>query len=139
MSDQVETISGEKRNYPFFKFGEISNIPNEPFEVQCVGSTRTHAVRVWYIAANLINGNSGSPIVYAPPALIMPTTPTSRAVVIGIQSSSLIALSDQGENKILEPADIAGMTPIADIFDIIQKNSPSYIDFYRGDEKNRPK
>jgi len=47
--------SGERRNYPFFKFGEISNIPDEPFKVGC------RLVRVWYIAANLINGNSGSP------------------------------------------------------------------------------
>jgi hypothetical protein len=122
--------SGEKRNYPFFKFGEISNIPDEPFKVGC------RLVRVWYIAANLINGNSGSPIFYAPPFF---ANRVKRGVLIGLQSSSLIALSDQNGSNVLEPADIAGMTPVEDIFEIIEKYSSPLIDLYRGDETQRPK
>jgi hypothetical protein len=125
--------SGEKRNYSFFKFGEISNIPDEPTQVVC------RLVRVWFIAANLIGGNSGSPIFYAPPpiATALNPIPIMRGVLIGVQSSALTARSDQGGNTVLEPADIAGMTPIEDVFKIIEKNSPADLDLYRGDESKR--
>lgn len=123
--------SGEKRNYPFFKFGEISNIPDEPTQVGC------RMVRVWFIAANLIGGNSGSPIFYAPPALTTTSTPVTRGVLIGVQSAAIIARSDQGGNNVLEPADIAGMTPVEDLFKIFEKNLPPSADLYRGDETKR--
>jgi hypothetical protein len=127
----VPGSSGEKRNYPFFKFGEVSNIPDEPFQVGC----RTE--RVWFIAANLIGGNSGSPIFYSPPPYLTNLVSVGRGVLIGVQSSALIALSGQGGNNVLEPAAIAGMTPIEDVFKIIEKNSPAWLDLYRGDEAKR--
>lgn len=120
--------SGEKRNYPFFKFGEISNIPDEPTQVGC------RKERVWFIAANLIGGNSGSPIFYAPAPLHTNMSPVTRGVLIGVQSSALIARSDQGGNDVLEPADIAGMTPVEDVFKIFEKIMPPTADLHRGDE-----
>jgi len=93
-------------------------------------------VRVWYIAANLINGNSGSPIFYAPPFF---ADRVKRGVLIGLQSSSLIALSNQAGNNVLEPADIAGMTPVEDVFKIIEQHSSPAVDLYRGDETLKPK
>ena len=97
---------GEKRNYPFFKFGEISNIPDEPTWIGCGGRVELRLERVWFLAANLVAGNSGSPIFYAPPTLL--TEDIKRGVVIGIQSSAF------------DGADIAGMTPIEDVFKIIR-------------------
>jgi hypothetical protein len=123
--------SGEKRNYPFFKFGEISNIPDEPTQVGC------RMVRVWFIAANLINGNSGSPIFCAPPPILTGLNSVTRGVLIGVQSSAIIAHSDQSGNDVLEPADIAGMTPVEDVFKIFEKILPPSADLYRGDETKR--
>jgi hypothetical protein len=114
---------GEKRNYPFFKFGEISNIPDEPTWIGCGGRVELRLERVWFLAANLVAGNSGSPIFYAPPTLL--TEDIKRGVVIGIQSSAF------------DGADIAGMTPIEDVFKIIEKGAPLEEDLFRGDETKR--
>jgi hypothetical protein len=107
--------SGEKRNYPFFKFGEISNIPDEPTKVDC------RVQRVWFTAINLVNGNSGSPIFYTAPPIRSLVNSVSRAVIIGVQSGSII------------PADLAAMTPIEDVFKIIERVSPPNADLTRGD------
>ena len=52
-----------------------------------------------------------------------------RAVLIGVQSISF------------EGADIAGMTPVEDVFQIIKKHSPRSVDvdWYRGDPSKKPK
>jgi hypothetical protein len=118
--------SGEKRNYPFFKFGEISNIPDEPTWIGCGGRVELRLERVWFIAATLVGGNSGSPIFYAPPALLM-TPGLKRGVIIGLQSSAL------------DGAAIAGMTPIEDVFKIIEQQAPPDMDLYRGDLSQKPK
>ena len=125
--------SGEKRNYPFFKFGEISNIPDESILMACEpGMPELRLERVWFIAANLVGGNSGSPIFYVPfPICLMSgiscTKGFSRAAIIGVQSSSFGG------------ADIAGMTPIEDVFKIIEQRAQHELDLYRGDETQRPK
>jgi hypothetical protein len=70
--------SGEKRNYPFFKFGEISNIPDEPIWMACEkGMPELRPERTWFIAANLVAGNSGSPIFYVPFPLCLPGSGTT--------------------------------------------------------------
>ena len=122
--------SGEKRNYPFFKFGNISNIPDEPTKIACLpGLPERRLERVWFIAANLIEGNSGSPIFYTPPELCgivgIKCNMVTRAFILGVQSSTLGG------------ADIAGMTPIEDVFKIIEKSAPPEEDLFRGDETNR--
>jgi len=124
--------SGEKRNYPFFKFGEISNIPDEPVSIACEkGMPELRLERVWFIAANLVNGNSGSPIFYQPFPMCLPGTGVTctrglyRGAIIGVQSCSF------------EGADIAGMTPIEDVFKIMEKNLRPDVDLYRGDETER--
>jgi hypothetical protein len=127
----IPGISGERRNYPFFKFGNISSIPSEPFVMKCVtGLPRLN--RVWFVAANLVGGNSGSPIFFAPlRGWVVPNTVT-RGVLIGVQS---VSLGDLGN-----PADVAGMTPVEDVFKIIEKAAPTNrFDLYRGDESSGPK
>jgi hypothetical protein len=119
----IPGTSGLRRNYPFFKFGNISNIPDEPVWTGCRGKPALRLERVWFIAANLVAGNSGSPIFYMPPGAAGVTfgTAIGRPVLIGVQSISLDA------------ADIAGMTPVADLFGIIeQKTGLQNLDLYRG-------
>jgi hypothetical protein len=59
-------LAGNTRNHPIFKFGQISNIPTEDIETRCAQQTPTFQVKVWLIAANLVPGNSGSPIFHVP-------------------------------------------------------------------------
>jgi hypothetical protein len=63
----LPTFPGVRRNYPFFKFGNISNIPDERIEVPCAPGEPPRLLRLWFIAANLVPGNSGSPIFLVPP------------------------------------------------------------------------
>ena len=55
-------LAGNTRNHPIFKFGQISNIPTEDIETRCAQQTPAFNVKVWLIAANLVPGNSGSPV-----------------------------------------------------------------------------
>lgn len=128
--------SGEKRNYPFFKFGSISSIPDEAVWVSCEKNMpRLRLERVWFIAANLVGGNSGSPVFFYPPgpgglgaSFGGGVNNVLRPVLIGVQSLSF------------EGADIAGMTPVEDVFQIIKKHSPKNdMDWYRGDTSKKPK
>jgi hypothetical protein len=98
--------SGKKRNYPIFKFGNVSSIPAEPADAPKCGnqSTQSHFVKLWFVAANLAPGNSGSPIYYTPQLFS-----GGRPFLLGIQSSSFI------------PWDVAGMIPIEYVYDIIDK------------------
>lgn len=102
----VPHLSGQKRNYPFFKFGKVSNIPDEETLVQCAdGSSRP--VTLWYVAATLVGGNSGSPIIALPPGNLMLRVGNTRPFLVGLQSMSLAG------------GEIAGMTPAQYIFDVI--------------------
>jgi hypothetical protein len=104
--------SGEKRNYPFFKFGQVSNILEEPVWIGCEpGMPELRLSRAWFIAINLVPGTSGSPIFYVPPGSggVLIGTKIDRPVLLGIQSNSIV------------PADLAGMTPVQYVFEIFQK------------------
>ena len=104
--------SGERRNYPFFKFGQVSNIPEEPIWTGCEpGMPELRLSRVWFIAINLIPGTSGSPVFYVPPGSggVLIGTSIDRPVLLGVQSNSIVS------------ADIAGMTPVHYLFEIFQE------------------
>ena len=103
----LEGASGKKRNYPIFKFGNVSSIPDEPADApKCMGQNPTpaHFLKLWFIAASLVPGNSGSPIYYAPRMFS-----GKRAFLLGVQSMSFI------------PWDVAGMTPIEYVYQLIEK------------------
>jgi hypothetical protein len=118
----VPGFPGRKRNYPFFKFGFVSSIPAEDIESRC-NTPEANSVRGWFIAANLVHGNSGSPIFFVPPGGpgIMFGSSVRRTVLLGVQSSSLVL------------ADIAVMTPSNYIFEILQKMQLSDADLRRGE------
>ncbi len=121
--------SGEKRNYPFFKFGNISNIPDEPVKTGCGNAQRLE--RAWFVAANLVGGNSGSPIMFDPNPLCSMsgffhcTRPLDRWMIIGIQSSSFA-------DPLYGNQYLSAMTPIEDVYKIIEQHSSPEMDLYRG-------
>lgn len=118
----VPGLQGKKRNYPVFKFGKIASIPDEMPLVPCHPGSPPRAFRVWWLAANLVPGNSGSPIYFDP--LFPPGADISagepRAMIIGLQSIALLG------------ADLAGMTPASYIIDVISRAVPDDADLTLG-------
>jgi hypothetical protein len=102
----VPGLSGKKRNYPFFKFGKVSSIPEELGVMQC--GMQTKPANHWYIAATLVSGNSGSPIFHLPPGNAVLSFGNGRPFLLGLQSSAVVA------------GEIAGMTPASLIFEIVE-------------------
>ncbi len=117
----VPGMSGKKRNSPFFKFGYVSSIPDEEVEVYC--TREPYYVRGWFVAANLVAGNSGSPIFYVPAGGrgVVFGSVVTRPLLLGVQSSSI------------PPADLAIMTPIDDVYEIIQSMHLVDADLSRGE------
>jgi hypothetical protein len=113
-------LTGKSRNYPIFKFGQISNIPAEVVETRCTRESLPFPVKVWLIAANLVPGNSGSPIFHVPLGVSGISLGGTRPMLLGVQSISFIG------------ADVAGMTPIKYVYEILQDMGFSEGDFRRG-------
>lgn len=136
--------SGENRNYPFFKFGNISNILHEETSwspcAEEPGRRRPELMleKVWFIAINLIGGNSGSPVFFNPSPLCQIggifhcERNLNRLFITGIQSSSFLDPTYGSEY-------VSGMTPIEEVFKIIKDNFGDKLDLYRGLDANRPK
>lgn len=114
--------SGKKRNYPIFKFGHISSIPEESADApKCGQVPPSHSLKVWFIAASLVPGNSGSPIYFAPPIL-----GGRRPVLLGVQSMSFLAW------------DVAGMTPVQYVYGIIEQMKLKDADLARNVQPKKP-
>lgn len=118
----VPGAQGQRRNYPVFKFGAISNLMDEPFDTACVQGGPQVPEKVWLLSVNLFPGASGSAIFYAPPGSggIRFGAAVSRPCLIGIQSSSV------------NGADVSAMTPIEPIFKIIEGLQLPDADLFRG-------
>jgi hypothetical protein len=115
----IPNLSGEGRDYPFFKFGRVSSIPEEDTLMPCGnGTMRPHTVR--YLAATLIGGNSGSPIFILPPGHHLISVGNTRPFLAGLQLVSLIA------------GEIAGMTPSQYIFEILASLHLPEANMFRG-------
>jgi hypothetical protein len=99
----LPAFPGVHRNYPIFKFGHISAKPDERTRISCAPSEPPMLLRVWFIAANLVAGNSGSPIFSMPRMFT-----GDRAVLIGLQSISF------------DGSDVAGITPVQYIYEILE-------------------
>lgn len=96
--------SGKKHNYPISKFGHLSSLPAESVDAKLCGEQAApRSLKVWIVAASLVPGNSGSPIFFSPQMLS-----SRRAVLLGVQSIALL------------PWDVAGMTPIQYVYEIIE-------------------
>lgn len=108
---------GSRRNYPIFKFGHISAVPQERIQVPCAPGEPPNLLRLWFMALNLVQGNSGSPVISVPERFS-----DHRAALLGLQSTSV------------EGSDVAGMTPVHFIFEIIESMADIMKDanLYRG-------
>jgi len=118
----LPAFPGAVKNYPLFKFGYISNIPEELIPIQCSpnSAVRPRAMKVWLLAVNLVAGNSGSPIYYAPFGANGVSLGGGRAMLIGLQSGTF-----GGD-------DVSAMTPVEFIFGTIEKLKLADADLYRG-------
>jgi hypothetical protein len=101
--------SGAKRNYPIFKFGYVSSVPQEKIAVACCAGCTNVLMSEWMIAASLVPGNSGSPIFFVPVGFPGISVSNQRAVLLGVQSTSFLGY------------DVAGMAPISGLMDAIKK------------------
>jgi hypothetical protein len=123
--------SGKKRNYPIFKFGNISSIPDEPADAPNCGSSPSQQPRflkLWFVAASLVPGNSGSPICYVPSGFsgLITVGANPRPMFLGIQSTSFI------------PWDVAGMTPAEYVYKLIEKMKLPDADLRRNVQPAQP-
>ena len=87
----------------------------------------TQPRKLWLVAANLVPGNSGSPVFEVPAGAGGIVLGGGRAILLGLQSMSFLL------------ADVAGMTSAQYIFDVVQKLNLKDADLYRGAPENKPK
>jgi hypothetical protein len=112
----VPALLGAQRNYPAFKFGRISNIPEEPLNMKCAQDSKQAFPRdVWLLAGTYVGGNSGSPVYLLPPV----PSAVHRVMLIGILAGTL---PDVG---------LGEMVPSEYVFDVIQAHYPG-ANLYRG-------
>lgn len=108
----LEHASGTKRNYPVFKFGNVSNILRETVPIDSGCASPPKLMTEWLIAANLVPGNSGSPIVFNP----LPYQ-GGRTFILGVQSISFgVQFS-----TFIGTSGVAGMAPIRPLLESIRQ------------------
>ena len=113
----VPALLDTQRNYPAFKFGRISNIPEEPINMKCTQAEAGKALPrdVWLLAGNFVGGNSGSPVYLLPPV----PSALHRVMLIGIIAGAI------------PDVDLGTMVPSEYVFDVIQAHFPT-ANLYRG-------
>lgn len=105
----IPAFSGVRRNYPVFKFGYISSRPDEKITMKDCPNGTARQETAWTIAASLVPGNSGSPVLYVPVSFGgVGFGGYGRASLIGVQSSAIVGW------------DVAGMTPIQFLIDSLK-------------------
>ncbi|MGA8037795.1 MAG: hypothetical protein WA823_14450 [Candidatus Acidiferrales bacterium] len=110
----VPALLDTQRNYPAFKFGRISNIPEEPINMVCTKGDKSEPRDVWLLAGNYVGGNSGSPV------FLLPTPPAAhRVMLIGIIAGAI------------PEVDLGQMVPSESVFAIIAAHYPN-ANLYRG-------
>ena len=108
----LEHASGVKRNYPIFKFGNVSNILDEELPVGSGCAAPPKLMTEWLIAASLVPGNSGSPIVFNPSP-----NQGGRPFILGVQSMSFGVQFP----TFVGTSDVAGMAPITPLLESIRQ------------------
>jgi hypothetical protein len=106
----VPQVSDAERNYPFLKMGVISTMPSEAVGAHCDRNSATKLLKIIYFASSIVQGNSGSPIVYfdrANPSM-------QRPALIGLESITV------------EEAGVAGMATAEQVFQVIRGLTKDY-------------
>jgi hypothetical protein len=125
----VPALFDLKRNYPAFKFGKISNVPDEPLKLTCEPGSVPKNRLAWLIAGNFVPGNSGSPVFLLP----LDFNLTGGLQYVGPRIALIGLLSGS-----IDGADLGEMVPAEYIFDIIKDHYPT-MDLYRGNLSDKPK
>jgi hypothetical protein len=115
----VPALLDAERNYPAFKFGRISNIPEEPINMKCTQADQGLPRDVWLLAGNFVGGNSGSPVYLLPPV----PSALHRVMLIGIIAGAI------------PDVDLGQMVPSDYVFDVIQAHYPT-ANLYRGQSEH---
>jgi len=111
----VPALLDAQRNYPAFKFGRISSIPDEPINMKCTQADKAQLRDVWLLAGNFVGGNSGSPVYLLPPQ----PSALHRVMLIGILAGAI------------PDVDLGQMVPSEYVFDVIQAHYPT-ANLFRG-------
>jgi hypothetical protein len=111
----VPALLAAQRNYPAFKFGRISNIPEEPINMTCTQADKALPRGAWLLAGNFVGGNSGSPVYLLPPV----PSAAHRVMLIGIIAGAI------------PDVDLRQMVPSEYVFDVIQAHYRA-ANLYRG-------
>jgi hypothetical protein len=111
----VPALLTTERNYPAFKFGRISNIPQEPINMSCTKTDKPLPRDVWLLAGNYVGGNSGSPVFLLPPA----PSAEHRVMLIGIIAGSI------------PDVDLGQMVASEFVFDVLKAHYPN-ANLFRG-------
>jgi hypothetical protein len=113
----VPALLDAQRNDPAFKFGRISNIPEEPIYMKCKQTEAGKALPrdVWLLAGNFVPVNSGSPVYLLPPV----PSAVHCVMLIGIIAGAI------------PDVDLGQMVPSEYVFDVIQAHYPT-ANLYRG-------
>jgi hypothetical protein len=126
----LPTFPGVNRNYPVFKFGNISNFPSESVPMGVcrdqAGGLVQKPVNLWLLAITLVGGNSGSPIFSVPVGSSGASATLSYRVQTGPGRPMLIGV----QSSAFGTAGVAGMTPIGPLFDAISALPDA--DLFRG-------
>jgi hypothetical protein len=116
------------RNYPEFKFGKVSDVPDEPAQLRC-GTGPLKDRLGWIIAGKFVPGNSGSPVFLMPLEI-------ARGPLVQFDGPRKMILGLVAGN--IDGAGLGAMVPIEYVFEVIAKYYPD-ADLYRGAEKAKPK
>lgn len=111
----VPALLATERNYPAFKFGRISNIPQEPINMMCEKGDKPLPRDVWLLAGNFVGGNSGSPVYLLPPQ----PSAEHRVMLIGVIAGAI------------PDVDLGQMVPSEFVFDVLKAHYPN-ANLYRG-------
>jgi hypothetical protein len=125
----LEITSGMKRNYPVFKFGNVSSIPDEKLPAASGCDAPPKLVTEWLISVSLVPGNSGSPIVFYPSR-----GEGGRPFILGVQSLSFGVKFPTFTGT----SDVAGMAPIRPLLESIRKLNLFDADLSKPTEETSP-
>ena len=118
----VPFLARAERNYPAFKFGKVSSILDEPVQTRCCEQCPPKRLLLWFLAANFVPANSGSPIFFIPFEFNIRGIKGRRAMLLGVLSSRIGG------------ADLGGMISSRYVFEVVRDNIEDVV-LYRGKQR----
>jgi hypothetical protein len=109
---------GEDKNFPIFKTGVISSVPDEPIKVDCKNPLHPKSTRLWLFTPELSPGASGSPVFTV---VNRGSNAEKVPILIGVQSTTWLGKG------------VSGFTPSQHLVSLITQVTKGIdLDLYRG-------